>query len=921
MTSNLLSRFIPKNPAGRSIYEDLRAADHGSDSDMEERAGMAIDEENLEAEFHGHDLENTELFNDEASRMNSESTAFLAHDQRSRPSRKQTDTERGAHFTRSPRMLDDDGDDDVPMSLLIEGNGHNKPVNRSRPSDPFHSKPLPIPGPSNRETRARWDSVQAHQPLYSAENARIPDYRAPSLAQTGNFPISRQDKALWMWVNVQNLDAFTNELYDYYVGSGIWCILLAKVFQLGILVFMAGFITFLTSCVEYNQVRYYDRLSDILVPKCTQKIGGFGNVLLWLFAAFVLFKAFDSLACMPRLWRMHDFYLYCLQIPDSDMQTISWPTVVSRLMALRDANPITSTQKLSPSQRKWLHSQSKERMTAHDIANRLMRRENYLIALFNKEILDFTLPMPFLRNTQLFSHTLEWSINYCILDLVFGKNNQVLPMVLKDSHRRELSDALRRRFVFAGIMSLICVPFILSYVLLVYFFQYFNEYQKNPSALGARQYTPYAEWKFREFNEVHHLFHERLNMSYPFATRYINQFPKKKTTQFAKFTSFIAGAIIAVLGLATLLDPEMFLGFQITRDRTVLFYLGIFGAIWALARGSIPDENQVFDPEYSLSAVINYTHYSPPHWTGRLHTDEVKREFSTLYQMRIVVFAMELLGILFTPVVLLNTLPQASDRIIDFFREFTVHLDGLGYVCSFAVFDFKNGAGRAEKRFNDNAPDGAEGGDNLRDEYYSTQHGKMAASYFNFIDNYHINPQTGIPGHIPHSFKRQFHPPPSFPGLQSPTLAADMQSSRYNRKASRVPAGSRTPRFPSIASPSPMTSMMLDQHNQSSASARGARRNTRSQYRSTRNIRQETIEDEEEGGEQDVTMRETRAFGSSGLEESVWETSPTRNPSSMAEESGQADGQVPQAAGVLGLLYQFQKAHTEGMKGPGGVNF
>lgn len=40
------------------------------------------------------------------------------------------------------------------------------------------------------------------------------------------------------------------------------------------------------------------------------------------------------------------------------------------------------------------------------------------------------------------------------------------------------------------------------------------------------------------------------------------------------------------------------------------------------------------------------------------------------------------------------TLPRCSAQIIDFFREFTIHVDGLGYVCSFAVFDFaKTGLG------------------------------------------------------------------------------------------------------------------------------------------------------------------------------------------------------------------------------------
>lgn len=72
------------------------------------------------------------------------------------------------------------------------------------------------------------------------------------------------------------------------------------------------------------------------------------------------------------------------------------------------------------------------------------------------------------------------------------------------------------------------------------------------------------------------------------------------------------------------MDPELFLGFEITKDRTVLFYLGLFGTILAVSRGMIPEENLVFEPEAMLTQVIEYTHYCPSHWNGKLHSDEVR---------------------------------------------------------------------------------------------------------------------------------------------------------------------------------------------------------------------------------------------------------------------------------------------------------
>ncbi len=53
--------------------------------------------------------------------------------------------------------------------------------------------------------------------------------------------------------------------------------------------------------------------------------------------------------------------------------------------------------------------------------------------------------------------------------------------------------------------------------------------------MSGRAYTPYAQWKFREFNELSHLFKRRLNESYETASMYIGQFPNEKVTIIARY--------------------------------------------------------------------------------------------------------------------------------------------------------------------------------------------------------------------------------------------------------------------------------------------------------------------------------------------------------------------------------------------------
>lgn len=668
-------------------------------------------------------------------------------------------------------------------------------------------------------------------------------------------------------------------------------------------------------------------MREIVIPQCTKKMSGSTNFLIWLFAFLWVCKVFQYGYDFRRLRLMQNFYHYLLEVSDTDIQTVSWQEIVKRLMLLRDANPATAAD-VKERHRRFMGSQSKQRMDAHDIANRLMRRDNYLIALINKDVLDLTLPIPFLRSRQLFSKTLEWNLSLSILDFVFDERGQVRPLFLKETHRRALSDSLRRRFLFAGFMNVLCAPFIVMFFILLYFFRYFNEFKSNPSQIGSRQYTPLAEWKFRGFNELYHLFQRRVKMSYPFASRYVDQFPKDKSIQVAKFVAFITGALASILALASIIDPESFLAFEITPERTVLFYLGIFGTVWAIARGMVPEESLVFDPEFALNNVVEYTHHLPSHWHGRLHSNEVRAEFTQLYQMKVVIFLEEILSIILTPFILWISLPKCSDRIVDFFREFTIHVDGLGYVCSFAVFDFKKGGNnitQGDGRFNQD----------LREDYYATKDNKMLTSYYNFIDNYGPNQQPGAP--FLHSASRHsFHAPPAFPSMMSPTLAAEMHGPVASRNGrtdrQRVPNRSnvmsstpigqpsvhhRTPRFvPAAGHPSPMTSILLDpQHQPPSASSRAQRKpGTHSRLRMSRKPLEDPLEDEEEalaenGRHSGGDVSESGA-DESNLGES-WKTTRAGTRDEDGEEDVQANNQ-DRGPGVLGLVYQFSKAQTEG---------
>ncbi|KAH8928416.1 APG9-domain-containing protein [Atractiella rhizophila] len=551
--------------------------------------------------------------------------------------------------------------------------------------------------------------------------------------------LSKRDQALYRWANVSDLDSFLGEVYAYYIGKGWQCILLKKVLDLLTVGFVIAFTTFLLGCIDYTVIKKSHHLEEVVMKKCVNRLSGFTLLLVLAFALFYIQRVVSFGFGVRKLWEMHDFFQELLEIPEGDLQTIPWYAVVSRLATLKEHEGYSLSSMRSMG--------GKGHLDAHEVANRIMRSENYLIALFNKDVLDLSLQVP-LPNAltdvgSMFgaeerprlrvgekkivlggglTRALEWNLGVCLLGgFLFGKDGQVRHAFMKEKNKLQLTEALIRRFKLMAIINGIFAFFIVIYLIIYSFFRYFEEYHKNPSSMGSRTYTQLARWKFREFNELPHLFQQRLSRSYEPADTYIQQFPKEKTAIVSRFVAFISGSFAAVLVLFSLLDPDAFLHFEITPGGTVLFYIGIFGTIMAVARGMVPDDHRVVNPEELMRSIADHTHYLPTEWKGRLHSAEVHQEFSQLFQMKITIFFQEIVSVILTPFILWFSLPSCAPAIIEFFRVCSVHVDGLGYVTSFAEFNFER---HGNPQFGAPVP--------VKDGRWMSNNGKMEKSILNF---------------------------------------------------------------------------------------------------------------------------------------------------------------------------------------------
>lgn len=228
MASKILSRLLPPVNGSPSVYETLREQDQSSEpSDVEERAGMALDEENLGTRFQDYELDDA-LVDVTVNQRNPFKNQPNVKESSHPVPKRFPPNQRWAQL--SPKILEaDDLDDEVPQSLLIEDGDDAAPSmdgNRRAVASP------PIPGPTTKGSRAKWQAAQEQQRLHPENNPR--SVLSGDTARRGHILgiIDPKERAMWRWANVENLDNFLKDVYDYFIGNGVWCILLSRVFYL-----------------------------------------------------------------------------------------------------------------------------------------------------------------------------------------------------------------------------------------------------------------------------------------------------------------------------------------------------------------------------------------------------------------------------------------------------------------------------------------------------------------------------------------------------------------------------------------------------------------------------------------------------------------------------------------------------------------
>lgn len=480
------------------------------------------------------------------------------------------------------------------------------------------------------------------------------------------------------WNHIEDLDSFFSRIYKYHQLHGFRCTLLQDVFEINQYVFVIFLTIWLIYGIDYAVMfkppaDHKATLSEIVLGFSTT-VNKF-TPLTWfcviIASLFLFLKILNKIYQLLQFWDIKQFYNTVLGIQDNELDNLNWHEIQTKIRVVQ------------LEQQMCIH---KKELTELDIYQRILRQENYMVALANKRLLPPRLNVPFVGEYVYWTKALRFNIQCLLFWSPWSPFEN--PWHLKEEYKRhnlrhELANRLRKQILWLSFINFIFAPIILLWEILYTFFNYAEIIKREPGKIGVRHWSLYGKLYLRHFNELDHELFARLTRAYRPASKYLSAFSSPLVTIIAQHVGFICGALFAVIVVLTLYDEDV-----IAVGNLLTLMTGL-GATVAICRGIIPEDSMVWCPESLLQAVVVHTHYMTTNWKSHAHTSRVRESFQQIFQYRFVALLEQLVSPIVTPYLLLHWVYPRSLEIVDFFRHFTVSVVGVGDVCSFAQMDVK----------------------------------------------------------------------------------------------------------------------------------------------------------------------------------------------------------------------------------------
>lgn len=451
------------------------------------------------------------------------------------------------------------------------------------------------------------------------------------------------------------------ELYHYWYQGGFTGIVLGQAMKLMTLGLSSVLCFFVLLCV--NRVKLFQTysLADSLIypqPSTPSEI-----FFVFVFSVVVVFWTFYFLMLFVNAYR-------------------SWHTkkLFQRIVGTRDVSDVTWTDLIAAVKREYSRKDDRYKLDELEIVNSIMVADNYMMALVNEEKLDFQVPIL----------SCVYRLELVTMALEFGLRRAFRPIFDKIKNAKELYEedvaTLRYSLYSLGLFGLIISPIMAIVVFIFVLFEYGEQFKSSPGQLLAIQdWSLLARYKFRDYNELAHLFEARMKKTYKPVTEFLDNRVSNSLVVFARFVSFQLSSVLVLLVVASFYDPNFLTQTKLIGDLNALVIIGALGTAVGGLRRVIPSERTVYEPKHIMLDLSAATHYYPRRWIGQEHTAATVSDLKKLYPYSILTFFWEMLGIFIAPLQMIS-MSRNAGSILNYIKEITVQLHGRDFYTKHSCF-------------------------------------------------------------------------------------------------------------------------------------------------------------------------------------------------------------------------------------------
>lgn len=433
------------------------------------------------------------------------------------------------------------------------------------------------------------------------------------------------------WLVEKDLDDFFSQVYDYFLNKGFWSILAKNVVDTTIgAIALTGFSYIMGTDFKETNLNFQMTSSNIV----------------YLLGASLSVYTLNWIYNLKQKWKIKKIYENRLMI--HDIETCEWNEIVDRIISLQDSGIVIQINNGD--------------LNALTIVQRIMRKDNYMIALINSDIL----PLRSVWNLRNY-----WLSNFLIMSIDFALLRFINKETFKMNTNAVSEKSIRHRLYLMALVNLLFLPVSLTYIFVNFFIEYSEEFHSK-NYLGPRNWSPYSMWLFREYNELEHVFKKRMNKSIKSADKFISLYPSPVKLIVLKGLSYIISTLISVLLLIE------FTGYKI--DNFVLNF-ALLSALFAVVHSYIENTQDITGSyKQYLKDLSIEIHYYKNIW-NKMSYNQIKNDLTCMLKYRIELLLRELLSIPLNIFILGYVLPKYSMVLSSFIQNNTIYVQCVGDVC------------------------------------------------------------------------------------------------------------------------------------------------------------------------------------------------------------------------------------------------